>query len=121
MAYLAILSKWLPPALWMALIFYLSSMPDLRSDFSNDLDFVLRKIAHVLEYAVLAALLARAWPRRKYLFWEVFAVAALYAASDETHQLFVVGRAGSARDVLIDSIGAFLGLQVYNWLDWRRK
>ena len=117
----SLISKWLPPALWAALIFYLSSMSDLRSDFSNDFDFVLRKIAHVLEYAVLAALLARAWPRRKYLFWEVFAVAALYAASDEIHQLFVVGRAGSARDVLIDSIGAFLGLRVYSWFDRRRK
>ena len=121
MAHNSLISKWLPPALWAALIFYLSSIPDLRSDFPNDLDFVLRKIAHVLEYAVLAALLARAWPRRKYLFWEVFAVAALYAASDEFHQLFVIGRAGSLCDVLIDGIGAFLGLQVYNWLDWRRK
>ena len=121
MAHNSLISKWLPLALWAALIFYLSSIPDLRSDFPNDLDFVLRKIAHVLEYAVLAALLARAWPRRKYLFWEVFTVVAFYAASDEFHQLFVIGRAGSLRDVLIDGIGAFLGLQVYNWLDWRRK
>lgn len=117
----SLISKWLPPILWAALIFYLSSISDLRSDFPNTVDFVLRKIAHVLEYAVLAALLARAWPQRKYLFWEVFAVAVFYAVSDEFHQLFVIGRAGSARDVLIDSIGAFLGLQVYNWLDWRRK
>ena len=121
MAHNSLISKWLPLALWAALIFYLSSIPDLRSDFPNDLDFVLRKIAHVLEYAVLAALLARAWPRRKYLFWEVFTVVAFYAASDEFHQLFVIGRAGSLRDVLIDGIGAFLGLQVYNWFDWRRK
>ena len=121
MTHNSLISKWLPPALWAVLIFYLSSIPDLRSDFPNAMDFVLRKIAHVLEYAVLAALLARAWPRRKYLFWEVFAVVVFYAASDEFHQLFVIGRAGSLRDVLIDGIGAFLGLQVYNWLDWRRK
>lgn len=117
----SLIFKWLPVFLWAALIFYLSSMPDLRSDFPDDLDFVLRKIAHVLEYAVLAVLLARAWPQRKYLFWEAFAVAVFYAASDEFHQLFVIGRDGSLRDVLIDSIGAFLGLQIYNWLDWRRK
>ena len=121
MTHNSLISKWLPPALWAVLIFYLSSIPDLRSDFPNAMDFVLRKIAHVLEYAVLAALLARAWSRRKYLFWEVFTVATLYATSDEFHQLFVIGRAGSLRDVLIDGIGAFLGLQVYNWLDWRRK
>ena len=34
----------------------------------------------------------------------------LYAASDEVHQLFVDGRAGSAVDVLIDSGGALFGI-----------
>lgn len=113
--------KWLPLILWAALIFYLSSVPDLRSELPSAWDFVLRKIAHVFEYAVLAVLLARVWPRRKYLFWEVLAVAVLYAASDEIHQLFVVGRSGSPRDILIDGTGAFLGLQIYNWLDRRGK
>lgn len=117
----SLLGKWLPVFLWVALIFYLSSMSDLRSDFPDDLDFVLRKIAHVLEYAVLAALLARAWPQRKYLFWEAFAVAVFYAASDEFHQLFVIGRDGSLRDVLIDSIGAFLGLRAYIFFTHRDK
>ena len=37
----SLLGKWLPVFLWAALIFYFSSMPDLRSDFPNDLDFVL--------------------------------------------------------------------------------
>ena len=34
----------------------------------------------------------------------------IYAISDEIHQLFVPGRAGQVRDVLIDSAGSFLGI-----------
>ena len=33
-----------------------------------------------------------------------------YAISDEVHQLFVPGRAGQVRDVLIDSAGSLLGI-----------
>lgn len=39
-----------------------------------------------------------------------FIISALYAASDEFHQLFVPGRAGRVSDVLIDSLGALLGV-----------
>ena len=38
--------------------------------------------------------------------------AALYAATDEVHQLFVPGRAGLFTDVLIDATGAAIGLLV---------
>ena len=41
----------------------------------------------------------------------IFAV--LYAASDEFHQLFVPGRAGSIRDVIIDGTGAVLGVCIF--------
>ena len=34
----------------------------------------------------------------------------LYAASDEIHQLFVPGRSGEVRDVMIDFSGAVLGI-----------
>ena len=39
-----------------------------------------------------------------------FLICVLYAISDEIHQLFVPGRAGQVRDVLIDSSGSFLGI-----------
>ncbi len=38
------------------------------------------------------------------------AVCLLYAASDEIHQLFVPGRSGEVRDVMIDFSGAVLGI-----------
>src|SRR4051812_40559464 len=79
---------------WCALIFLLSSRPHLGTDLGT-LDIVLRKCAHVTEYAVLALLAvlalrqevlraARAIPSG----W-IFAVA--YAATDEFHQTFVRG------------------------------
>ena len=40
-------------------------------------------------------------------------VCVLYAATDEIHQLFVPGRGGQIRDVLIDSIGAGTGFIFY--------
>lgn len=42
------------------------------------------------------------------LFAAVFSC--IYASSDEIHQLFVPGRAGQVRDVLIDTSGAVAGI-----------
>ncbi len=84
---------------------------------ANAIEGYIRKAAHMTEYAILSVLL--------YLWLEnwqlalvkrsVIAVflAMLYAASDEFHQLFVQGRAGSVRDVMIDSAGAVLGILVF--------
>jgi VanZ family protein len=104
------LSLWGPAVLWAGLIFFLSSLPDLSSGLEND--FLYRKVAHMVEYAVLAALLWRAsrgtWVLRPgLLFFFSFSLAVLYAASDEWHQSFVPGRGPSAVDVLIDGVGAF--------------
>ena len=40
-------------------------------------------------------------------------VSIIYAISDEVHQLFVSGRDGSIKDVLIDSAGIFLASFLY--------
>ena len=45
---------------------------------------------------------------KKYLL--AFLICVIYAISDEIHQLFVPGRAGQVRDVLIDSAGSLLGI-----------
>ncbi|MCM1049184.1 MAG: VanZ family protein [Clostridiales bacterium] len=69
----------------------------------------IRKAAHMTEYAVLAVLLY-IWLGK----WQAAVIlAALYAASDEIHQLFVPGRAGRLGDVIIDSAGAFLGVFIF--------
>lgn len=113
--------NWLLVFLWIGLIFYLSAQPNLKSPYQYD--FLLRKIAHMVEFAILTVLLWRALrgydiSLRKALIMGVI-LAIFYAAFDETHQLFVAGRQGSVRDVGIDTIGIFL-TGGFLWLRNRR-
>jgi VanZ family protein len=91
-------------------IFAFSSIPSLGTGLGT-WDLVLRKLAHVTEYAILGALLLRALERPL----PAFAVGVLYAASDEVHQHFVSGRHASPVDVAIDAAGIAIGLAA-----WRR-
>jgi VanZ family protein len=108
-----ILFYWLPVFLWCVLIYELSAVPDLRSDLPGRWDLVLRKLAHMGEYAVLTGLFFRAaaqsvGKRRALGYAALFAVT--YALTDEYHQTFVAGRSGNAVDVSIDSLGIFLAV-----------
>jgi VanZ family protein len=105
------ISLWLPVVAWAAVIFALSAIPSLSSGL-GEWDYVLRKCAHMTEYAVLAALLYRALER------EVPALlgAVAYAATDEFHQHFVHGRHASVVDVGIDAVGAMIGLLAWSRL-----
>ncbi|MFB0527055.1 MAG: VanZ family protein [bacterium] len=109
------LRLWLPVGLWCGAIFYLSSLPNLATPWGM-WDIILRKIAHITEYGILAFLVWRAISRsikinlaRTYA-WSG-ALSLLYAISDEIHQNFVPTRNGSAFDVLIDALG--IGLMLY--------
>jgi len=79
--------------------------------------FITRKTAHVLEFAALCvwatALLFSYRVRFAYLLGSGFT--ALYAASDELHQLMVPGREGKVSDWLFDCLGAIVGLLII-WL-----
>ncbi|HJQ71068.1 MAG TPA: VanZ family protein [Blastocatellia bacterium] len=80
------------------------------------LNYGLRKFMHFFEYAVLAALLFRAFradsPARWQLRWAVYslAVISLWASLDEYHQTTTSDRTGSVRDVLIDVSGGLFML-----------
>jgi VanZ family protein len=102
-----ILTVWLPVVAWAALIFVLSAQPDLSTGLGS-WDLVLRKLAHLAEYAVLGALLLRAVGMRV----PALLAGVAYAVSDEIHQTFVPGRQGSVLDVLIDSAGVVIGILV---------
>jgi VanZ family protein len=110
------LSTWLPVVAWAAVIFAFSSVPSLGTDLGT-WDTILRKLAHVAEYAILGALLGRA-VRRPGL---ALALGVLYAVSDEVHQVFVEGRHGSPLDVLIDTAGIVAGLLAWQRLSGRRQ
>lgn len=87
-------------------------------------DLIVRKGAHFSEYALLAFvlyLLLRTYPLRAcaLLSW---LGATVYAVTDEVHQLFVGERAGSAKDVLLDSCGAATGvILAYLLVRWKIK
>jgi VanZ family protein len=100
-------SLWLPVLLWAGLIFGVSGIPSLNSGLGT-LDEILRKSAHVTEYALLALLLWRAVRDDGIAFFGTV----LYAVTDEFHQSFVFGRKGAPRDVVFDAIGAFLALLI---------
>lgn len=139
---------WLAVALWMAVIFVLSSdlgsgahtsrfidpllrwlMPQVSAAGLQRAHFLIRKAGHLTEYAILGILLWRAWtvptvgagqPRRwkKALF--CLSLAAIYAAGDEFHQSFVPSRGASVQDVMIDACGAFIGLALLVAFKMRR-
>lgn len=123
---------------WMVFIFMMSAMPgDVSGEQSgfvtemiekaltfvfgaqtaggipvDALEMVVRKCAHMGEYAVLFWLWAHALsvsgakpPARTALI-----VCAAYAASDEFHQCFSDGRGPSPVDVMIDTVGAAIAL-----------
>ncbi len=100
--------------IWMGIIFYLSSIPSLRSSLPSIFDLIARKLAHIFVYFVLTGLVWYALEPTP--MWKgtrlrtAFIIAFLYAISDEYHQTFVPGRSGSPVDVLIDSIGMSVAL-----------
>jgi VanZ family protein len=137
------LAIWLPPLAWTAVIMWLSG-----GDFSSDntgsvlgplLEWLLpwatptqidaahaliRKTAHVTEYAILAALWLialtreRRWsPRRA--AWTALLIAIAWAGLDELHQATEPSRTASVLDVGYDTAGALVAT-VLGRVGWRR-
>ena len=128
-----------PPALMMAGIFY-SGTAVASSDETqgllirlllvvapawvsapgvvDEINHWMRKAGHFSAYAVLAILVARAirglggrlTPRVALAAWMV---AVAWASVDEFHQSFSPTRGASVYDVLLDSVGAFIGVLLY--------
>ncbi len=89
---------------------------DSRLMISEVANIIIRKLAHLTEYAVLGGLVFAFLstyiipPDRKYYLSAAFSF--LYAMSDELHQYFVPSRSCKFTDVMIDTAGAFLGAAV---------
>ena len=102
---------WAPIVLWAAVIFAFSAVPSLSSGLGT-WDLLLRKIAHLSEYAILGALLVRAVQRPAV----AILAGGLYAVTDEFHQHFVRGRHAAWYDVLIDTVGVTIGVLFWSRL-----
>lgn len=109
------LRYWIPPIVWMTLIFYLSSRLSVRVTGKFLFDFLIFKMLHMIEYAILYFLLFRAFNsisnpqltvNNKFMFPLFLSI--LYALSDEFHQTLVPTREGKIRDVLIDTAGIII-------------
>lgn len=90
-----------------------------QKEYIESIDFFVRKTAHFTEYMVLGALwMLCIWnkPDGSDSFQKKMGISigasALYAMSDEFHQLFVEGRAGRWMDVGIDTGGAITGVLI---------
>lgn len=74
----------------------------------------LRKCAHLTIYFVLGMLTYSLLKQYDFNNNELIILSILfcmlYACSDEIHQLFIYGRSGETKDVLIDTFGSFLGV-----------
>lgn len=127
------LSRWLPVVSWAAVISLLSSdpfsgehsggillpllsaiLPGASPDTLHAVHAAARKLAHVVEYAVLGVLVFRALERPSrsplQLAWVSLLLCFAFATADELHQSFVPSRVGSPWDVALDTAGAALGL-----------
>jgi VanZ family protein len=102
------------------------------SDSTLDLAHrAVRKAGHLSEFAVLGILMLRAirsvpalMSRRtgKGMVLLAILLCALYACTDETHQLFVSSREGCVTDVMIDTFGASMGILFYaGLLRWFKR
>ena len=134
----SLLKYWLPPVIWLGVIFVGSTSvmsaehtsryivpfllwlkPGMSPKTIWIILVVARKCAHITEYGVLALLLWRAFrsvpalsTKTLMIFGAVLLGCALFAASDEFHQTFVKSRTPSIHDVLLDVAGALLGLLI---------
>jgi VanZ family protein len=128
---------WALTLAWAALIFYLSTQT-FAPGFSQALlagtlhflhlrvspgtfgflHALLRKLAHLTEYAIFAMLLYGLPGEKSQMLWRprravtCILVAAAYSLTDEYHQLHVSGRHASLGDCGLDTIGATLAMLV---------
>ncbi len=109
------LKLWLPVLIWAGVIFWFSSQEINKPAPFNWPDFIVKKTAHVIEYAIFYWLLFRAVSQKNKLinkksFLLTLILIIFYALTDEWHQTFIPGREGTLRDVGFDTIGGLFGL-----------
>ncbi len=95
--------------------FYRSAAPEAKAEMLESFNNLFRSLAHFGVFFLLSlssAFMWKAWD----IGWPSSAAlitAALYAVTDELHQLFVPGRAFQFTDILIDLAGAFLAALIF--------
>ncbi len=86
---------------------------------SKKISFIVRKMAHFIEYFILGILLMNLMFVLDIKSWSLLLAimtVVLYAMSDELHQVLVDGRDGNIRDVLLDSSAGIIAIYLYHYL-----
>lgn len=100
-------------------------IPDISEPTIYTIQLFVRKCAHLTEYAVLAALLFRAFRQEREQLARAavsaFIIAVIFASLDEFHQSFVPSREASPYDVALDAVGALVGLAIYRFIVRKAK
>ena len=141
------INSWIWVIAWMSIIFFFSTnlfsgsqtsriirpflkwfAPDISAESIATVQLVFRKIAHLVEYAILSILCCRALVKQDKLrvlqlaaLVQAVLIAVAYAAFDEWHQSWTDERFGSPLDVAIDSVGAIVGAVLFSWLSRRKR
>jgi len=99
-----------PLVLWL--------FPGTSDETLQIVHFIVRKLAHLTEYAIMGFLAARAFstssygPLRHHWFLVALLLIVIYSLLDEYHQSFVPSRTASIYDSMIDSVGGLAALVV---------
>jgi len=126
------INRWGPVLLFMAGIFYFSSLPGDKAEAvlvgivgtteSAPIEALPQividwyKVGHVIGYALLGAVTARALAREgRYNFWSALLICTAYAVTDEIHQYFVPNRHAWPVDVLLDAAAAGLSISLFSF------
>jgi VanZ family protein len=108
--------RWFPLIAWIVVIFGLSSIPGI-SIKGPDIPGGIDKVAHFVEYAILAFVLHRGIRFRNEhsglsLIIIVASCALVIAVLDELYQSLIPGRESSVADVVADVAGMAVGTAV---------
>lgn len=107
-------------------LFHFDWQNDKIIQIADAIEETVRKIAHMIEYAVLSIFLAGAMDvgnksGRLLRYLITILICIIYASTDEIHQLFVPGRHGCAKDVFIDTAGALVALGIIYLVSVKKK
>lgn len=103
-------------------IFYKDINTEKKEQLIKKYGLITRKLAHFTIYLVLGVLMLSTISEYniKTKILVSITLCFLYALSDEIHQLFIIGRSGEIKDVLIDTAGSFIGINIYNIINKKK-
>ncbi|MDQ3099566.1 MAG: VanZ family protein [bacterium] len=105
--------RYLPLILWTGVIVWGSSRSSVSVTEARDLDILIHKLAHIVEYAILYLVFVYAFfsNKRTYPQLAIFALlfVFLFGVSDELHQSLTPTRSPRISDAFVDVTGGIVG------------